>query len=147
MKLNSTVIWIAGVGLSVACSKSPEQREPEMARSESDSSMTTPRREGMTPASGVRPAADRIADARCEREQRCGNIGAGETYSSTQDCLSRVRTDWRDELNERECPGGIHQQQLDECLAQVRTEACGNALDKLSRMAECTGAQICIEKT
>jgi hypothetical protein len=139
MKFPKTVLWIVGGVLAVACSKSPEQREAEMARSES-----TP--EGMTPTSGMRSAADQIADARCEREQRCGNIGADETYSSSQDCLARIRNDWRNDLNARECPGGINQQELDECLAQVRAEECGNPFDTLARVSDCMTAQICIEE-
>jgi hypothetical protein len=100
----------------------------------------------MTPASGTRPASEQIARARCDREQECGNIGADKSYSSSQDCLARIQNDWREDLNARECPGGINQHQLDECMAQVRAEACGNPFDTLARITECTQGQICIEE-
>jgi len=101
--------------------------------------------ETMTAASGTHSAAEQIASARCEREQKCGNIGADKTYSSSQDCLARIRADWQEDLNARECPGGVNVHELNECLDQVRAEACGNPFDKLARMTECTQGQICIE--
>ena len=88
-------------------------------------------------------ARDSIAEARCAREQHCDNIGDSKKFSSEQDCLSRIRADWKDDLNARECPSGINQQQLNECLTAVRGEDCGNPFDTLSRVAACTKGQIC----
>lgn len=102
--------------------------------------------DGMTPAARTRSAAEQLAQARCEREQQCGNIGADKTYSSAQDCTARIRSDWKDDLNARECPGGINQKELDECMQQIRGEACSNPFDTLARVTECTAGQICIEK-
>jgi hypothetical protein len=82
-------------------------------------------------------------NARCAREQRCNNVGDNKTYSSNQDCLARIRSDWKADLNARECHHGIKQTQLNECLAKVRGEECGNPFDTLSRLAECTVGQIC----
>ena len=135
-----TAAWTLLATLACACNKSHEP-EPRMARNDP----STANDRVMTPASGTRSAAEQISRARCEREQQCGNIGADKTYSSHQDCLARIRNDWRDELNARECPGGINQHELDECLSQVRSEACGSPFDTLARVTECTQGQICIE--
>ena len=124
---------------SFACNKET-QPEPVSARSE-DAPLA-----GMTPASRTRSAAEQIAAARCEREKECGHIGADKTYSSSQDCLARIQNDWKDDLNSRECAGGIDQHELDECVAQIRAESCGNPFDTLARITECTQGQICIEK-
>jgi hypothetical protein len=102
--------------------------------------------DGMTPAARSRSAAEQLAQARCEREQQCGNVGPDKTFSSAQDCLVRIQSDWKDELNARECPGGINQHELNECMTQVRAEACSNPFDTLARITECTSGQICIEK-
>jgi hypothetical protein len=59
------------------------------------------------------------------------------------DCLMRTRADWEQDLNARECPGGVNEQQLDECLAEVRGEDCNSPLDTLERVAACTSGQIC----
>jgi hypothetical protein len=100
----------------------------------------------LTPASRTRSAAEQIAESRCEREQQCGNIGNDQKYSSSQDCLARIQGDWKDDLNSRQCPGGINSKELNECLGQIRAEACENPFDTLARITECTAAQICIEK-
>jgi Family of unknown function (DUF6184) len=132
-----------GLGLVsvVGCNKENE-RDPNLARNEHMPAATG----NMTPASRTRSAAEQLAEARCEREQKCSNIGNDKTYSSSQDCLARVQNDWKDDLNARQCPGGINQQQLDECMGQIRAEACSSPFDTLARITECTSAQICIEQ-
>ena len=100
----------------------------------------------LTPAAGTRGATEQIAESRCQREEQCGNIGKDQKYSSSQDCLTRIRNDWKDELNARECPGGVNQKQLDECIKSIRDEACANPFDTLARLTECTSGQICIEQ-
>lgn len=130
--------------LALACNKESE-REPATAQNEQYVGTSGPA-PAMTPASRTRSAAEQISQARCEREQQCGNIGADQTFSSTQDCLVRIQNDWKDDLNSRQCPGGINQHELDECLSEVRTEDCGNPFDTLARISECTKAQICIEE-
>ncbi len=101
----------------------------------------------LTAAVRPRSAADLIAESRCEREQQCGNVGQDKTYSSAPDCLARIQTDWKADLNARECPGGINRNELNECLTAIRDEACQNPFDALARITQCTAAQICIEAT
>lgn len=141
-QFNKLAVCAAGALLSclIGCSKS-QDREPATARSE-DTGLPA----SMAPAARTRSAAEQIAQARCEREQTCGNIGKDQTYSSSQDCLTRIRNDWRDDLNARECPGGVNEHELSECLQQVRAEACSNPFDTLARVTECTSGQICIEQ-
>jgi hypothetical protein len=126
--------------LLLGCSKAND-RPASTARNDASLSPS----ESMTPASRTRTAAEQIAQARCEREQQCGNIGPDKTFSSSQDCLARIQNDWKDDLNSRQCPGGINQKELNECLMQVQAEACENPFDTLARITECTAGQICIE--
>ena len=146
---------LAGLFTTVGCSKEPE---PRTAHDDHYHNGKAEYREGalmppndssgnsMTPASRTRSAAEQIAQARCQRENQCGSIGANKTYSSQQDCLARIQNDWKEDLNARQCPGGINQHELDECLEQVRSEACANPFDTLARVTECTSRQICIEQ-
>jgi hypothetical protein len=96
-------------------------------------------------AAETRSAAASLTQSRCSREQRCENIGPGKKYSSFADCEAEIGNDWRQDLNARECTRGVDQAQLDECLAEVRNEDCGNPFDSLGRIAACTQAQICAE--
>jgi hypothetical protein len=136
-----TLCALGALVSAVACTHEAHERDTHLARTEPVNNIGT-----MTPASRTRSAAEQLAHARCEREQTCGNIGNDKTYSSSEDCVTRVSNDWKDDLNARECPGGINQQQLDECMAQIRAEACSSPFDTLARITECTSAQICIEQ-
>jgi uncharacterized protein DUF6184 len=90
-------------------------------------------------------AIESLAEARCARESRCDNIGADKRYSSMEDCVARIREDWRADLDARACPSGINRPQLDECLNEVRAEECSSPFDTLERVAACTASQICID--
>lgn len=122
-----------------ACSKSSDRAaEPtDAAYGDNDSESA------LRPASRAASAAESITEARCAREQRCENIGPDKKYSSFSDCSDRISNDWREELNARDCPGGIDQKELDECLAAVRNEDCNSPFDTLGRLAECTSGPLC----
>lgn len=94
-------------------------------------------------AAATHNAIDAIADARCDREAECENVGAGRRYASRGECVSAVRADWADELTPYECPGGVDHAELDECVAQIRDEECMNPFDTLARMVECRSGDIC----
>lgn len=87
--------------------------------------------------------AEKIAQARCEREQRCGNVGAGKEYSSMSACVQKTSADWRDDLNAYECPEGVVDKELSECLEEVRNEDCENPFDKLGSVVACRAGDIC----
>jgi hypothetical protein len=131
-----TVLYSLSFVVLAACSKNNDR--PATTANGEPVVVQTP-----TPASATRSATESIAMSRCQREQTCNNVGADKKYSSASDCLTRIRADWKDDLNARECPGGINQKQLDECLTKIRNEDCGSPFDTLSRVSECTAAQIC----
>lgn len=89
------------------------------------------------------PAVEAIAQARCAREQRCNNIGADREYASEQVCMARVQADWSTELSARECPGGVNQSELNECLQEIRNDDCNNPIDTLGRFAACRESDLC----
>jgi hypothetical protein len=90
-------------------------------------------------------ATESIAESRCAREARCDNVGAEKKFSSMEDCIIRVRSDWKDELSSRECPSGVNETQLNECLNEIRQEECSSPFDTLERVAACTAGQICAD--
>lgn len=103
---------------------------------------TTPQQDKAARAATTR-ATDEIADARCAREQRCGDIGEGKSYTSKDDCLARVRADWKGDLNANECPAGVNEVRLNECLTSVKQEECGHPFETLDRVATCRSGAMC----
>jgi hypothetical protein len=114
-----------------------EPAVPEKAR---------PEREKMVKRSvSSATAVSSIVEARCDREARCDNIGAKEEYKSWQECRKEIAAKSSDKIGAPECPGGIDQHELSECLTEIRNEGCGNPLDTLERVAACNSADLCIE--
>ncbi|WP_437909655.1 DUF6184 family natural product biosynthesis lipoprotein [Sorangium sp. So ce327] len=91
----------------------------------------------------VASAVDSIVAARCDREARCNNVGQGREYASKEACATRIRAEWRDELNFVECPGGIDSKELNECLQEIRNDDCNNPFDTLGRIVACRSSDLC----
>ena len=98
-----------------------------------------------TPAAQSRSAVREISDARCDREERCDNVGAEKKYATRDICDQSVENDWADDLNGLDCPNGIVDAELEKCLAAIRDEDCGSVLDALDRFTSCTAADICAD--
>jgi len=92
-------------------------------------------------------ALDGIASARCEREQRCNNVGSGKRYESLGACRAAVRASFADDLNPSDCRAGIDRSELRECLQEVRSESCGNPVDTLERVVACRTSDLCRNTT
>lgn len=137
----STAIWALIALGATACERDAE-RSPvnEVVTTTPDE----PRGERVQPVRGsTPPAVQAIMLARCEREQRCNNIGPGRKHASQQACLTRVEADWNNELSARECPGGVNQSELNECLQEIRNDDCNNPIDTLGRFAACRESDLC----
>ncbi len=89
-------------------------------------------------------AVKSIVGARCNREARCNNIGADRKYSSSAECNSKLSEDRKDDLNMDDCPRGVSQKELSECLAEIKNEDCNNPLDSLGRLAACRSSDLCM---
>ena len=90
-------------------------------------------------------AIDRIVAARCERELKCNNVGADKEYASREACSQKLKTSVRDDLKAGECPGGIDQKELNECLEEIQNEGCGNPIDTIGRLAACRSSDLCLK--
>jgi hypothetical protein len=89
------------------------------------------------------PAIRSIAQARCDREARCNDVGADGKFSTHDACLAEISGKLVDELDLSECPGGVVQKELDECLAEIENESCNNPIDKIERFAACRESDLC----
>lgn len=133
----NTIGLATGVGLLAISACGGETREPAMQPASQ-----------VAPAHSQKDAIEAIASARCEREQRCNNIGASAEYQNQEHCMSVARTDATDSLDDEDCRRGIKPGDLSECLSDLRSRACssvGGAFDSLSGMLSCRAAELCMD--
>ena len=96
-------------------------------------------------AVGNDSAIQRIVAARCAREAACNNVGADKRFTSGEVCTQKVRADMRDDLNAKDCPRGIDQKELNECLEEIKNENCNNPIDMIGRLAACRTSDLCLK--
>ncbi len=95
-------------------------------------------------AAPVNPASvETLARTRCDREQRCDNVGNGKRYENADACLDDFRGKGNNELTTAACPQGIDAAKLQTCLDEIRTERCDNPLDTVGRITACRTAALC----
>ena len=90
-------------------------------------------------------AVRRLTDARCDRAKACNQLGEKEKYADEAACRRENNHDLQSDYRVDECPGGIREQKLDNCLQEIRNEKCGNPFDKVSRLATCRTGSLCID--
>jgi hypothetical protein len=87
----------------------------------------------------------RLTKARCEREVICGQIGRGGAFPDRGACERDLRGRANAELLGRECPRGIHEGHLEDCISEVRKETCGNPRHTAERIDICADGQLCVD--
>ena len=85
-----------------------------------------------------------VANALCAREERCGNIGPGHTYTSAEQCVTTRATDAADDVDAEDCIDGARVPELESCLARIRGADCGLEVDPADFVA-CDENVMCIE--
>jgi hypothetical protein len=93
------------------------------------------------------PAVTAIAEARCDRETRCENVGTDKKFANRQACMDQIRERSKDALNPKACPGGVDSKALGECLEEIRNEDCSSPLETVERMAACNTVDLCVVST
>ena len=88
-------------------------------------------------------AINALTKARCDREDACNNLGADKKYDSFDACEREIRHDTAITLRPEKCINGVISERLDSCLEQIRTERCGNPIDKVERIAACRKMMLC----
>jgi len=59
--------------------------------------------------------------------------------------VDQMRGGLANDLNAYECPRGIDQSQLDQCMTAIRNEECSRPLDTISRMEKCRTGALCMK--
>ncbi len=86
--------------------------------------------------------ADKLATARCNHEVTCNNIGADKKYPSREACLADAKATGIHDLN-AQCPGTVDQRLVDKCVADFKSEGCGNIVDTAKRVNDCNPSTLC----
>jgi hypothetical protein len=87
--------------------------------------------------------AGRMADARCERESTCMDVGPGRRFPSSEACLAALRPDSLGHLTRLECPKGTDPRGLEKCLGAIRGEVCPRAIEQLEHLEACRAESLC----
>jgi hypothetical protein len=88
---------------------------------------------------------DRLATARCDREQECKNVGPGEKFASRAVCMDQLRGKMANDLNPHDCPRGLDREAIDRCMAAIKGEECGHPFDTLKRYQNCRTGALCMD--
>ncbi|MET0341530.1 MAG: DUF6184 family natural product biosynthesis lipoprotein [Polyangiales bacterium] len=85
-----------------------------------------------------------LSAARCQRELRCGNVGADKAHITLTACRASVATSWRRELNRYRCDGEIERDGLRTCLEDIQKVECAKSFDTLRPIATCKLGSLCL---
>lgn len=87
--------------------------------------------------------AEAVAEERCDREERCNNVGAARRYATREACVAQIRDEGLSTLTNEACPVGVAPTRLRACLAELRAERCDGPLDTVRRSTVCTRSVLC----
>ncbi|HVJ88527.1 MAG TPA: DUF6184 family natural product biosynthesis lipoprotein [Labilithrix sp.] len=137
-----------GIGL-LAIAGCRDQRATERERTGGPESPEKTEPAGKTVVTGAnvinnQTAIERIVAARCSREATCKNFGPDKKFGTEQDCKQKLHSEMKDELKVDECPRGIDNKELGECLEAINKEECQSPLDTLGRIAACRTSDLCL---
>lgn len=88
-------------------------------------------------------ASQALAEARCTRESRCNNVGADKRYSSFEDCVARVWTEWEGDFDGSRCQSGVDPAALEQCLTEIRVLECSSPFESLEQIQSCQANRVC----
>ena len=85
-----------------------------------------------------------IAMERCDREERCDNIGNEDSdYSTREACVAQIGSDTLKVFTDSSCPNGIDLARFQACLSAIHEEDCDDPFDTLSRDIACAQGVLC----
>ena len=107
----------------------------------------------LVPAAEVAPrmtplqAVETLAEHRCNHEVGCNAIRPGGKFASLDQCMQVMRADATQELAGNDCIDGVAYRNLDTCLGEIATRACGGlsgSFEKIREHRSCRTGAICL---
>jgi uncharacterized protein DUF6184 len=88
-------------------------------------------------------AVDSLADAQCNRAERCKEIGPKKDYGSRDQCLTQMRHEAQKSIGK--CNKGIDRDDLAQCVGQIQSEGCGSvSFEGLTTWIACDTDDLCL---
>jgi hypothetical protein len=87
---------------------------------------------------------DGLAEARCDQEQGCNNVGPGAKFASRGVCTEQIHGRIANDLNAYNCPRGLNRDGVDRCMAAIKSEECSHPFDTLTRYDKCRTGALCM---
>jgi hypothetical protein len=87
----------------------------------------------------------KITSARCEREARCGKVGAGRAHANTNACQRELAGDTLEALDP-ECRHGVDPLAVALCANKLRTLECSLTVNTLGRLNQCRATALCLAR-
>jgi hypothetical protein len=84
-----------------------------------------------------------LALARCHQQERCGLVGHGKKYMSSEQCLIVVLQEQRDRLIRYSCPSNTDVAALRRCTDTVRMSDCAQTFTSFDQLEACPSSLIC----
>jgi hypothetical protein len=132
------------LGLLVACGAPPttaaSSRQPVVPSTEHEPGATSKQ----TVADAL--VVERMAGARCDRNQSCDRIGPGAAYRDREDCLSQMRTLFSGQLSGSRCPAGLGEIGVSRCVNSLHDAECDSPGQELyPRPSHCALDVMCLK--
>ena len=84
-----------------------------------------------------------ITSVRCNREARCGKVGAGRAHADTNACQHELAADTLGSVDP-ECRAGVNLLAVELCANKIRARECHMAVDTLERIHQCRASSLCL---
>lgn len=91
-------------------------------------------------------ARDAATDRTCDYYDRCGRIGAGESYPDRDSCEVQWRSNWNNFWPDETCSDRIDPDSLDLCLKTIQSQSCSDTFDILDTYDKCKPELVCSGK-
>ena len=89
-------------------------------------------------------AREAAAQHSCNWQNKCGDVGAGKTYASLDECLTKQRASWLDAWPTASCDGKINVDKFNACLTAIDNTSCSNGFDQLATfLGKCPRSEVC----
>ena len=101
--------------------------------------------------STVADITDRQSDAvsaaknqTCDSYERCGEIGAGKSFTTRSECETDRAAFWNDRWPAADCDGHINGDKLQFCLDAIKTTSCDSFVDQFQTVyGKCAKSDVC----